>query len=95
MRALAIPNSLAAAAVRELARVAELMPEKPATPEQTAPVTKATAVCQLMPHHRRAKTTAIKTTRMEYSLFKNAMAPLLIWSSRSIMTSLPLGKDLT
>ena len=33
---MAMPCSLAAAAVRELARVAALIPEKPATPEQKA-----------------------------------------------------------
>jgi hypothetical protein len=40
--------------------VAADIPEKPARPEQKAPVTKATAVCQLTPYHRSAKTTAIK-----------------------------------
>ena len=72
---MAIPSSLAAAAVRELARVAAVMPEKPATPEQKAPLKKATAVGMLMPYHRSAKTAAIKIARMVYSLFRNAMAP--------------------
>ena len=90
-KALAWPCLLAASAVREFPRVAAVMPEKPASIEQKAPVTKAMDVFHEMPHPNKRNTTAIKTTKTEYSFFKKAMAPLWIIPSNSCMSGEPLG----
>ena len=96
LRAFAWPNLVAASAVRELPLVAALIPEKPANMEQKAPVIKATDVF----HSPRSSpntinTTAIKIISIEYSFFKNAIAPSWIISSSSCINGVPLGCFLT
>ncbi len=44
---------------------------------------------------RSAATTATKTARKVYSLRRNAIAPLWIWSDRSTIISFPLSCPLT
>jgi len=78
------------------AGAAAVMPEKPASMEQKAPVTNATDVLhspRINPSNR--KTAAIKITRMEYSFFKKAMAPSCIIASSSCINGVPLGCFLT
>ena len=73
--AFAIPESLAAAAVRALAFVAALIPKYPANVEKRLPIKKQIAVTQLFSPIARPitkKTTITKITRTLYSANKKA-----------------------
>jgi len=73
----------AASVVLELALVAILIPIQPAEAEQTTPITKASAVCQLTPtlctkkgaRERRVATMTTKIATVLYSLKRKAFAP--------------------
>src|SRR3989304_1678874 len=90
-RALSRPTDRAACAVRTLALVAAFMPMNPASMEQTAPEMKASAVRVPMPRASRTATTTMNQTRIEYSLRRNAIAPVSIASAISVMRPLPAG----
>src|SRR3970040_363592 len=89
--ALSRPTVRAACAVRTLALVAAFMPMNPASMEQTAPEMKASAVRVPMPRESRTATTTMNQTRIEYSLRRNAIAPVSIASAISVMRPLPAG----
>src|ERR1700693_3633872 len=87
--ALSRPTVRAACAVRTLAWVAAFMPMNPASMEQTAPEMNASAVRVPMPRESRTATTTMNQTRIEYSLRRNAIAPVSIASAISVMRPLP------
>src|SRR5712692_8888363 len=89
--ALSRPRVRAAWAVRTLAFVAAFMPMKPASMEQTEPEMKASAVRVPMPRESRAATTTMNQTRIEYSLRRNAIAPVSIASAISVIAPAPAG----
>jgi hypothetical protein len=89
--ALSRPTARAACAVRTLALVAAFMPMNPASIEQIAPETNASAVREPMPAESRTATTTMNHRRIEYSLRRNAIAPLSIASAISVIRPLPAG----
>jgi hypothetical protein len=86
----------AASAVRELPLVAAVMPENPASMEHRAPVKNAIEVLHSPNNNPNTiNTTTIKMAKMEYSFFKNAIAPSWIIFSNSCINGVPLGCFLT
>ncbi len=71
------------------------MPMKPASMEQVAPETKASAVYRPMASVRSAATTTMNHTRIEYSFLMKAMAPVWIESAISTIRPLPAGRATT
>src|SRR5262252_2746548 len=89
--ALSRPMLRAASAVRTFALVAAFMPTKPASMEQSAPATKASAVYRLMARERNTATTTMKAARIEYSRRRKAMAPVCMAAAISVMALEPRG----
>ena len=85
------PCARAASDVRTLARVAAVIPKKPARIEHAAPATYAIAVFLPTAMLNRMATTTMNGTSTEYSRLKNALAPLWICAARSRMVSFPSG----
>ena len=90
-RALFMPLSMAAFAVRTFARVATLMPKKPAAIENSAPSRKQTAVPMSMKIAINAKRTTMKIARIRYSDIRKALAPSAMAEAISRILSLPAG----
>ena len=89
--ALFMPLSMAAFAVRTLARVATRMPKKPAAMEKIAPIRKQIAVPRSIKIEIRAKSTTINIARIRYSDIRKAFAPSAIADAISCMRALPAG----
>jgi hypothetical protein len=89
--AFAWPTSLAAAAVRTLASVAEYIPVNPARIEKSAPTRKATAVYRSMKTVKRANTARTNQASTEYSRLKNTIAPVRISEAMEIIAADPAG----
>ena len=87
--ALFIPLSFAALAVLTFAFVATVIPQYPATVEKSAPITKHTAVTQLIPNPISTKSTTTKMIRILYSAIRKALAPSAIAPAISFMRSVP------
>ena len=90
-----MPYSMAALAVRTLARVATFMPQKPARMENRAPITKQAAVSQSLNTPIKTNSATIKITRILYSDFKKASAPSAMAAEISRIRSLPTGAFMT
>jgi len=82
----------AAWVVRQLLRVATLIPTKPAPTEQIAPHTKQIASVTPRVRARRINIPITKKTRKEYSLFKKAIAPSWIALDKLCIFSFPGSK---
>ena len=89
LRALFIPLSLAAFAVRTFAIVATVIPKYPARVENNAPKIKHSAVPQLITKPIVTNSTAAKITRILYSENKNALAPVEIAEEIFLILSVP------
>ena len=88
-KALVMPLSMAALAVRTLARVATFMPKYPASMENPAPMTKQMPVPRLMNREISTKRTAMKMARILYSERRKALAPSAMEPAISCMRALP------
>src|SRR5262249_54753801 len=64
---------------------------KPASMEQSAPTTKASAVYRLMARERITATTTMKAARIEYSRRRKVMAPVWMAAAISVMALEPRG----
>ena len=84
---------LAALVVLLLEAVADHIPMKPARPEHIAPKTNAKAIIpwslELYPKNNRTATTSTKTANTLYSLFRKAIAPLLMCPAIFAISSVP------
>ena len=90
-RALFMPLSMAAFAVRTLARVATFMPKKPAAIENSAPTRKQIAVPMSIKIAMSAKRATMKIARILYSEVRKALAPSAMAAAISCMRELPAG----
>ena len=88
-RARFMPCSIAAFAVRTFARVATFIPKKPARMENSAPMTKHTAVPVFMKIAISTKSTVMKIARILYSDLRKASAPSAIDAAISCIRLLP------
>ena len=88
-RALFMPLSMAALAVRTLAFVATFIPQKPAAIENSAPMMKQTAVPILMNTAIRTKSTTMKMARILYSDIRKALAPSAMAEAISCILAFP------
>ena len=94
-RALIMPLSMAALAVRTLALVATFMPKKPASMEKPAPMTKQMPVPILMNREISAKRMAMKMTSILYSERRKALAPSAMEPAISCIRALPAAEEET
>src|SRR5262249_58641621 len=85
----------AAFAVRTLALVAACNPKRPASMEHSPPDTKASAVYGLTAMASAIATITTNQARIEYSLRRNAMAPVWISAEISSMATVPPGCETT